>query len=144
MKYYYESKTSLRGGTLTQDNDEKAIENAKALLGDKLLVLYRESDTKDGLPFIMIFPTGNDKTQINRPVSLTKNALKHSFVVEINDECTIRRATDYDEGIEHIVCFEEARQIALDHIADMIQGYVEKIRTLRNMKEKDFGESFRI
>jgi len=57
--YYYELKDDSLGGEFVAVTDAEA--RRRGLLTaekkkDTLLTIYRESDTKDGLPFIVIWP----------------------------------------------------------------------------------------
>jgi hypothetical protein len=53
--YYWES--DFRYGEFKAESDQKAIEKAfkKMYGGDQLLVVYKESETDDGTPFIVVW-----------------------------------------------------------------------------------------
>ena len=49
--YYYEYRDDMKSGTVQANTDEEAL----ALVRDKnLLVLYKESDSIDGRPYIIV------------------------------------------------------------------------------------------
>ena len=53
IKYYWESDRS--NGTFLAENDIEAKKRKAKLQKTKnILIVYRESDTKDGLPFVEI------------------------------------------------------------------------------------------
>jgi hypothetical protein len=60
--YYWETDRSSRGGQFEAENDQQAIARMQrimnARLNDTLLCLYKESDTANGRPFIVVL----DKT----------------------------------------------------------------------------------
>ena len=53
--YYYEVKDKDTGGEFKAPNDQTALEESKKI--NNLELLYRESDSPDGLPFVILFET---------------------------------------------------------------------------------------
>lgn len=51
MIYYWESE--LDNGQIVSENDEEAIKQLRHK--SDLLCIYKESDTKDGTPFLLIW-----------------------------------------------------------------------------------------
>ena len=57
MIYYFECEPGGRGKTYAE-NDRDVIQQLKTTKKDRLLVVYKESDTEDGTPFITLFKKG--------------------------------------------------------------------------------------
>lgn len=58
--YYYELKNRERGGRVSAETNEDAIKAAKRQAysyRDELVLVYHESDTPDGLPFVSVYTT---------------------------------------------------------------------------------------
>ena len=55
--YYYELQRIESHGRIIANDDEKAVLKARAkeTENNKLVLLYKESDTKNGEPFITVF-----------------------------------------------------------------------------------------
>ena len=52
-RYYWESKTSY--GSFNANDDKEAVESALKDIPGEIWTVYREADTKDGLPFTILY-----------------------------------------------------------------------------------------
>jgi hypothetical protein len=59
MWYYWENRLGMMPscGTVFASSDEEAAKK----IPDTAICLYRESDTSDGLPFVVLFRTPSDE-----------------------------------------------------------------------------------
>lgn len=57
-RYYWESKTAY--GSFNEEDDEAAVKSALKDIPGEIRTVYRESDSKDGLPFVILYDKKED------------------------------------------------------------------------------------